>query len=512
MEQNLVALVANAGTTTDVFTLADVSAVRNWDYSLPTLTQDKRFTERKPWSDSDAFKKAFFETYPVLKAISLDKLAAMGGAVLSLLTTDFSTKDLDLFVVLDDPCMSPEAAKAFTDDRIKRFIRDIYEFMSGHNVALKLVEEEKQKTKPDFSIDASKLYNLDQFRVRRVLNVFTVTVPVLRQRHDYRSTLTIQLVSTPHVSLADLLRQVDIACTGVAYYHNNVWFSPLSKFAFENLCFVVDGSRSNSAYVDRVIKYFDRGFDVIMPSLDTTKVRTRNFAFGEVEVVDLPKLNLVVRNVKGCKVLVQALKKRTPFDDGDLDDAVSATAGCFDEYTNSDGASELHAGAIIHHNIRCLLYGNFDGFIVAGEGSNYALAFRSRPTITDRMLVNSFESVKNDVYKNSTLNVGKLVAYFPILTPSQLVERTVTSYVALHEGQKRSRVVFFDAAYDRHMESVLDDLVAQQIADAKAKIVELEATPFVATTVTVESRAKPSTTKSPEEFFGAFFKQVSVQA
>ncbi|KAH9180971.1 hypothetical protein AeNC1_017055, partial [Aphanomyces euteiches] len=170
----------------------------------------------------------------------------------SLLTGVFRSKDLDFFVVTDQPELSKEAACEYAHNRVKKFIRDVYTFMATSNESLKQLQEEKQKTKPSFKIENKKFYKLDDFRVRRVLNVYTVEVP---QVHDSRkqNSVTIQLVTTPHTSIQELVQEADLGCTAMAYYNQEVWFSERAKFSFENLCFVVDGKTTSPFYIDRVI-------------------------------------------------------------------------------------------------------------------------------------------------------------------------------------------------------------------------------------------------------------------
>ncbi|KAF0698788.1 Aste57867_10611 [Aphanomyces stellatus] len=500
MPHQLLDIVARAATSTDIFSLADISSVRNWDYSLPTLTKDKRFTERKPWTSSSSFKTAFDERYPILKEIKLDHLALMGGAVLSLLTDAFTSKDLDFFVVTDQPTLSDEAAATFSHDRVKQFIHDVYTFMSTSNDELKKLQEEKQKTKPAFKIDAKKFYQLELFRVRRVLNVYTVDVPTLRAE-DWSASeiLSVQLITSPYATLPDLVRHADLSITGIAYFNGNVHFTELSKFSFENLCFVVDGATFSSTYVDRVIKYFDRGFDVLLPYLDVSKVRTHNFAFGVDEVIDLPQLTVVVNDIKGHKVCVTEIKK-PKLVDGEA--SAKESSSKFDGYDRAGASNSMHAGAIIHCNIVSLINGTYDAFIVDGEGANYAKAFRDRPYITERMLINSYETVKNDLYTNSTLNLSKLVKYFTVLKPSALLDRVVGSYVAAKEAEGRAASAMFDKSFDAHVERVVEELVAEQVAIAKLKIVELEK--LTLPTKTVESRR--GVAPSPEVFFGKYYK------
>ncbi|KAF0698790.1 Aste57867_10613 [Aphanomyces stellatus] len=310
MPHPILDIVARTATSTHVYTLASISSVRKWDYSLPTLTKDKRFTERKPRTSSSSFKSAFHERYHNLKEINLDYLALMGGAVLSLLLTDaFTSNYLDFFVVTDrvlQRSLSNDAMAAFSHDRVKQFIHDVYT--------------------PEFKLAADRFYQLELF------NVYTIKGPTLHT--DEQS---------------------------------------------ESECHTI-----------------------------VSKFPTRHFAFGVDEVIDLPQLTIVVNQLKDYKVGVTELKKPNQND-------VDATPSPFDEYNKASSTNSMHADAIIHHKIICLINRDYNGFIVAGDGANYAQAFRDRPDITERMVIQMYETVKTDLYINSTLNLNKLAKYFTVL-------------------------------------------------------------------------------------------------
>ncbi|CAK4066337.1 unnamed protein product [Aphanomyces euteiches] len=476
--------------------------MRTWDYSLPTLTKTKRFMDRKPWVDASPFRQAFYQAYPLLKQVKLDNLALIGGSVLSLLTGVFTSKDLDFFVITNNDKLSPEDAAEFAHERVKAFITDLFNVMNAHNTELNDLETNTRKTNPDFRIRPNQLYNLDLFRVRRQLNVYTIELPQLNG-----ISLPIQVILTPYESLAQLLQRIDIACTAIAFFEGDVWFSEMSKFAFENSCFVVDGTSRAPDHLHRIVKYFDRGFDIILTSFDMSKVHTRNFAFGEVEVIDMAALTVVATKIKGTnKIRVDHIKKpkvTRPLTEED------GPAGAFDEYGHvQDSSFKVYAGTIRHNNIICLLNDNPVGFIVDGEGSNFANAFRQWPYITDRMLLFSYETVKSNVYSEGALQLDMLFKYFPFLKPNDLVHRILGSYVATMQQDGRRAAAIFNSTYDEYVDQVLDELIAEQIEIGKKKILEMGKLPVKM--VAVELRYQTSNC-TPEEFFGTYFKRIETQ-
>jgi hypothetical protein len=220
--------------------------------------------------------------------------------------------DFDFFVIADDESLDATALAAFGRERAERFITDLYEFMKRKNAELRALEADKQLSNPEFRLPRDTLFNLDSFQVERRHNVFTALIDVPRygqfsdssrisSRYSSSGIMKIQITCKAFTSLAQRLQVTDIDATAVGFYQGRVSFSTLAKFSFENLAVVVDVQKMGVQYVVRLIKYFERGFDVIMPNLDLAKVRQTNFKFGLFEVVDLPYLNVFVTGIEGAK-------------------------------------------------------------------------------------------------------------------------------------------------------------------------------------------------------------------
>ncbi|CAK4633523.1 unnamed protein product [Aphanomyces euteiches] len=179
------------------------------------------------------------------------------------------------------------------------------------------------------------------------------------------------------------------------------------------------------------------------------------------------------------------------------DEAPAAwTRTSFSTYDQAAEASSLDVGSIIHYNIICLIHGNNDGLVVHGERASYENAFRPRPLITERMFVNSYETVRNSLYNSNSLNLEKLLKYSTVWKPSELLNRLVLSYVAEQEAKGRPGVSILEGTeFEKHFKNVVDELVAQQIVIAKQKIAELEGTP--ASTLELRNKRSPSLREPP---------------
>ena len=83
-------------------------------------------------------------------------------------------------------------------------------------------------------------------------------------------------------------------------------FSEQAKQSIEDLAFTVQPSNimKNCA---RVVKYFNKGFDVILPDLDVLAVPTRHLNLDSIEILDLPFLRMKVTDIKGNKIHVSSI-------------------------------------------------------------------------------------------------------------------------------------------------------------------------------------------------------------
>lgn len=480
---NLTKLLNEKASSEALYGLEHICPVRTWDYSSPTLTVPRQFLSRTTWTESALYADHFMKLYPVFKHINLNNLAMAGGAVLDLLTNKTPTTDLDFFVISDESSCH-DSKEQFARRRVERFIDDLYAYMDNSNKELLKLEEDTKKTKPSFRLQSDQLYDLQNgFSVKRVLNVWTIQIPKI--------SVPIQVVETSYDSLSKLFQQVDIDCTAVAFYEGSVQFSELGKFCFENLCFIVDGSNRSCRYPDRIIKYFNRGFDVIMPSLDVSQVPTRLFKFDQREVIDMPFLNIVVSGINKNKVFVANMDKVDTHDDDYGSDTL-------DNYQQANSAKTINAGENIHHNILCLIRDDKTSMIVDGYGSQYKNAYRSLPLITDRMIINSYETVKPTLFANGSINFVKLEKYFTFISIEEILKRLLHSYVATQtltdvessESVKKHRVIF-GKSFNVHVEKVIDELVDSQVASAIEKLAaqHLEETTASSTAASADATA-----------------------
>jgi len=280
-----------AGVEGDLIPLADLKA-SSWDYALPTLAKPNRNMEQalQPLvleTRIEMFREALEERVPVLRGLKWDHLLLAGGFVGNVLRREKWSSDLDMFVW----GLTPAAASA----RVAEFIADL--FAAQQALADKAAREEKKQSSQRKAKSAT-------FSVRAVRTPHTLSLIL-----DNRTK--IQIVFRLYRTKSEILHGFDLGSSAVGYDGTTVWFTSLGKFAYECGCNIVDPSRRSTTYEKRLNKYFQRGFEVVLPDLDLTTVRQQYLPYRQNEMLLLPYLPVVYNEVQGNRITVRDLPHPT---------------------------------------------------------------------------------------------------------------------------------------------------------------------------------------------------------
>jgi hypothetical protein len=127
------------------------------------------------------------------------------------------------------------------------------------------------------------------------------------------------LIFRLYQSIGEILHGFDLGSSAVGYDGKNVYFTSLGKFCHEYSCNVIDTTRRSTTYEYRLTKYFDRGFNIVMPGLDINLLKTDYFKYNIDEVCVLPHLVFSYSNIIGNRVIVSRFhtqfKKLSDYDD-----------------------------------------------------------------------------------------------------------------------------------------------------------------------------------------------------
>lgn len=447
------------------YNLSDISSVRTYDYDFPTLTKKGRFTPRKSWQETSTFVENFEQKFPVFHHLDLTNLAIFGGCITDFLIEQSHTiNDIDLAFLCEETDL--EKAGELFANRVKNLLQELKNFMINKNQENKKKHQEAEALaiamgRRNRSETISDTYDLNNIQVSRFKNTYEIRVPCL-------ANTPIQV--TFFKNIQSLLDQIDIDPTCIAYYNNEIVMTERGRYGLENLLFRVDFSsnRQNLSRksTERMIKYFDKGFDLVLPNLNMDKLRTRNLKFDMDEVADLKYLLIVYRKIDNKKINVQSLRCPETLPD---ESASGQQKGAFSQY-----GSSLNAGQVIHNNIKNVIHQKFDELNYLGEGENANQAFNKNLILTERAIVNSFETVKNKVFNqddtsNQVLNISVLEQYFTVKSMAKILQEIFTDYAEQHKNKE----VVFGNAWGKFLGQYLDELIDLQIQDCKSKLMDL---------------------------------------
>lgn len=99
--------------------------------------------------------------------------------------------------------------------------------------------------------------------------------------------IKIQVILRLYKSPSEILHGFDLGSCAVGFDGDRLIFTTLSKFCFTYSVNIVDTSRRSTTYEQRLIKYYERGFSIVLPGLDVNKlsvnspnVHLHNFNFN----------------------------------------------------------------------------------------------------------------------------------------------------------------------------------------------------------------------------------------
>jgi hypothetical protein len=406
-------------------------------------------------------------TYSLLSAVGAfdesNTVVLYGGALVDVvLRRENCIKDWDLrligpqFINAEETCV--HEAKMFVD-KIFRWIRQQNEQIQLRNI--------QRKELPQCEGDEETIFNINAVKVMRKMSTITVSIPATPEIN----ATVLQFTFAPYASITELFQNSNPNCTRIAIIDGCVKLDEMTRYCLESLCVVVDTNsllhcqtRSDDeedaghstplvTEIRRVIKYFGKGFDIILPDLDINKVDYRNLHFEVWEVLDLPMLTVIFDGADGNKFFVKEL--RIP--DTALLEIFSQGNGGYDEDTN------INSGTMIHHNVRCLHANVYDKFMFVTEGEMVSPIFDFCPTITPRMVDKVYETVKANL-NSGVININEVIQYFSHTNPADVLEKLINAPIRTLTKKPRLSESF------RVKEEDLDEIVAKEIISVLTKI------------------------------------------
>lgn len=257
------------GVQDDLFTTSDLRH-KDLDYIYPTLCSHYNTTKNysKTFNKSIILKN-LYNHFPIIKGMNMDNVLIAGGAICNAIINNKCNYNSDLDI----------------------FIYGVDEY-DANNIVFRILDH------------FSKYEEDRQFRFIKTSNALTINVGKLygRQRKYYTREFTIQIIFRLYKTKSEILHSFDLGSSCVGFDGTDILFTTLSKFSYEHDCNIVDNTRRSTTYEKRLIKYYNRGFNIVMPKFDITKINLHD------KLIVLQRLLIRTEKCYGNEIIVRNLQ------------------------------------------------------------------------------------------------------------------------------------------------------------------------------------------------------------
>jgi ankyrin repeat protein len=255
----------------DIFTVPELSQQERHQTVILTKAMDKLKVGTPVVVDKDEFKRNFdIFTEGVLDCINWNNVFVAGGSILAMLSPVPEEYRKD----------NKGRRKWFHDMRYKTSDIDMYIYGLDEDDATKKLYEIYESIK--------KVLLPKKCTCIRSARAITI-VSQYPHRH-------VQLILRTFKSPAEVLMSFDVDCCAVGFDGKKVWCTPKAHYAMTHRVNTADVTRRSFAYEYRLKKYNDRGYGVVIPNYDASKINYKIFAKMPHQVTGLARL-LVIENI-----------------------------------------------------------------------------------------------------------------------------------------------------------------------------------------------------------------------
>lgn len=401
----------------DLYKLSDLKIESGWKYGLPTLVTSKNFSELKFNKNIKKFKKNFYKKYNFLTNISLDNLLIAGGSIRNIILKDSHDTDVDIFLYGIKDVKEANA-------KITKFIAEIYKniikIKEGFNTTINMSKEQKKEAHKD----CEHLYEPGiSNEIQACYNGNTISIVV----NDVKIQFILRLYNTK----SEILHGFDLGSSCVSFDGEDVWFTSLGKFCYENMVNIFDGTRRSTTYERRLIKYFEKGFSIILPDFDISKLDKKYFKYNLNEVCEMPYLVFSYSQIIGNKIVIDkfySINKNT----NEVSDYEYGEADNDNEYKifyyNLGSLLRKDNKLIYHKCISEELQQFYDSY---GDYDKWSIEFNSC-ILQYEYVENIYDSLLKDV-KNNTINIKKISRYFNIISAEKFITNVLSKEINIED-------------------------------------------------------------------------------
>lgn len=379
----------------DLHTISNLQSDCSLDYDLPTLvTKDFDYNQSiKLCNNIDDFKAKFYEEYPFLNGLDMSNMLIAGGSVgenIKRVNRYGSNCDVDFFIYGLDVDQA--------NIRIKSWITDLISCAKAYVLAKHNSESEKNnKKKPKINYDS-------ELNCEMIRNNNTLLINILGK--------SIQLIFRLYKSKSEILHGFDLGSSAVGFDGEQVYLTSLGKFCYEHSCNIIDTTRRSTTYEYRLEKYFNRGFNIVLPSLNIAQLRKEYFQFRLDEVCILPYFVFSYSDIIGNKIVVDQFYNK-----------YSETSDYKIEDINEYNSFQMNLYNIVN---------DVDYFYYTSSSIDEIEILSKPPRLSKGSVVSFYEILRKDL-NHSKIDVGKLKRYLPCESASviakNMIENTIPNYL-----------------------------------------------------------------------------------
>jgi hypothetical protein len=245
------------GVTTGLYGIADLAPFTRLGHGVPTIrcANDSEMCTFVRADDDAAFITRFRETARCFTSFDLKAhgLVLAGGAAAAHLmhnknrTTAYH--DYDMFLV-----------GHADDDAARAVITALAEHLGGQWPTMEVYRTDKCITFYD-GATTNTLWNSPE------------------QGNVAPMGIVVQVILRKYSTLGEIIHGFDLGSSAVAFDGERVWMTGLGKLAAEHGINILNLPSRRSSYESRLARYFDRGYDLVLPNLNASKISNRRIPY-----------------------------------------------------------------------------------------------------------------------------------------------------------------------------------------------------------------------------------------
>lgn len=280
------------------------------------------------------FVRAFYSKYSYLADINFNNILIAGGAI-TCIFRDEHIEDLDIFFY----GISPQDAQA----RMEELIILIQNVFIGHRFAY-------------------------------VKNRYTLTLRI----DDLH--LEFQFIFRCYNSISEILHSFDNGSSAIGFDGQRLYVTELGHLAMKYGFNVVDLTKRNLTYERRLVKYFNRGFSIMMPNLDISKLTSLNkIVFGNMYID--------IKEIEGNIIHSSCYAEKNPID-------IHANLGYSLHHSDNSAVNYINIINVFKDKYLDLIYTSRD--------------FLDLPKLNIKAITTYYDQLMNEIYTNTNLNITQL--------------------------------------------------------------------------------------------------------